>query len=175
MAEAEAQKWDIEDRDEDSMENRYLLFQVVSEEYGIGIEHIIEIVGLQKITNVPEMPDYVKGVINLRGQVIPVVDVRIRFGIEAKEYDDRSCVVVVKLDEIHVGLIVDEVSEVQIIPTEMISPPPTVQKSAGSRFIRGMGRVGEEVKVLLDVTKLLETADLAAVMTKKGSGDQVLA
>ncbi|MBN2802631.1 MAG: purine-binding chemotaxis protein CheW [Deltaproteobacteria bacterium] len=153
----QANDWtlDINEEDEDAMANRYLLFHVASEDYGIGIENVIEIIGLQKVTEVPDMPHYVKGVINLRGQVIPVVDIRLRFGIVPKEYTDRTCVIVVQIKEMNIGIIVDGMAEVQEIQEAQISPPSPIQKNVASKYIYGMGRVGEEVKILLDVGKLL--------------------
>ena len=144
-----------EDDEEDAMANRYLLFHVAKEEYGIGIEHVTEIIGLQKVTEVPDMPHYVKGVINLRGQVIPVLDIRLRFGIDPQEYTDRTCVIVVRIREMSIGIIVDGMAEVQEITEDRISPPSPIQMNVASRYIHGMARVGEEVKILLDIGKLL--------------------
>ncbi len=151
---------EVDDDEEDAMANRYLLFHVAKEDYGIGIEHVIEIIGLQKVTEVPDMPEYVRGVINLRGQVIPVVDIRLRFGIEPREYTDRTCVIVVRLNEMNIGIIVDGMAEVQEIKEDMISPPSPIQKSVASKYVEGMGRVGEDVKILLDVNKLLFAEDM---------------
>ncbi len=141
--------------DEDTMLGRYLTFQVANEQYGIPIRHVTEIIGMQSITEVPELPDYVRGVINLRGQVIPVIDVRMRFGIGTREYDDRTCIVVVDLDGTQVGLIVDRVAEVLDIPDDDVAPPPTVHKGEAHRFVSGMGKVGDDVKILLDVGRML--------------------
>jgi len=163
MAETEDLRWGEDEENEDSMANRYLLFNVASEEYGIGIENVIEIVGLQKITEVPEMPHHVKGVINLRGQVIPVLDVRLRFGIEPMEYGDRTCVIVVQLGEIQAGMIVDQVSEVRNIAEESVSAPPSIQSSMASEYIDGLARIEESVIILLDVMKLLGCQDLKAM------------
>jgi purine-binding chemotaxis protein CheW len=145
----------VDDDDEDAQKDKYLTFRLGEEDYGIEIRHVTEIIGIQKITEVPDMPNFVKGVINLRGQVIPVMDVRLRFHMTARDYDERTCVVVVKMDEISVGLVVDTVNEVAVIPPENISPPPSIARGAGSRYILGMGKVGDTVKVLLDVKRLL--------------------
>ncbi|MEW6771132.1 MAG: chemotaxis protein CheW [Bacillota bacterium] len=144
-----------DDEGEDTQEDKFLTFILGEEEYGIEIRHVTEIIGIQNITEVPDMPLYVKGVINLRGKVIPVMDVRLRFGMAEREYDDRTCIVVINIDGQAVGLIVDRVSEVLDIPKNDIEPPPAVRKGAGSRFIQGMGKVGEEVKILLNAEKLL--------------------
>lgn len=153
----------VMEEDDDSMKNRYLTFRVGDEDYGIEIFYVTEIVGMQKVTEVPDMPDFVKGVINLRGQVIPVIDVRARFKITPKEYDDRTCAIVVNMDSAVIGLIVDSVDEVMNIPEEDISPPPAINESWCCRFINGMGKVGNRVKILLDVSKLLFDGDMSFV------------
>jgi purine-binding chemotaxis protein CheW len=149
--------------DEDTQKDKYLTFQLADEEYGIEIYHVTEVVGLQKITNVPDMPDFVKGVINLRGQVIPVMDVRTRFIMKPREYDDRTCVVVVNIKDTAIGLVVDEVREVLDIPEEQIEPPPKVSRSSGSRFIQGLGKTGDKVTIILDVQRLLYEEELDSV------------
>lgn len=153
----------LSEEDEDTQRDRYLTFHIGDEDYGIEIEHVIEIVGIQKITEVPEMPEFVKGVINLRGQVIPVIDVRARFRMEPREYDDRTCVIVVRIKETSVGLIVDTVSEVRNIPADCVSEPPRVAHGTSTRYILGLGKVGEEVKILLDVDKLLFDNELESL------------
>ena len=153
----------LDDEDEDTQRDRYLTFRLGKEDYGIEIAHVTEIVGIQKITEVPDMPGFVKGVINLRGQVIPVIDVRVRFGMEPREYDDRTCVIVVKVRETSIGLIVDTVSEVREIPADNVSPPPKASTGTSGRYILGLGKVGDEVKILLDVQKLLFEDELAGL------------
>jgi len=101
------------------------------------------------------MPHFIKGVVNLRGQVIPVMDVRLRFEMEARDYDERTCVIVINLSGSLVGLVVDTVNEVRTIPEESVSPPPNVAASESGQYIQGMGKVGDEVKILLDAGKLL--------------------
>ena len=145
----------MEEQEEDTMEGKYLIFRIGYEEYGIAIRDVTEIIGIQNITDLPETPIFVKGVINLRGKVIPVIDVRLRFSMEEREYDDRTCITVVHINDVAVGLIVDSVSEVLDIPAEDVEPPPKVHKGAGSRYIQGLGKVGKEVKILLDTQKLL--------------------
>lgn len=153
----------LEEEDEDTQKNRYLTFRLAREDYGIEIRHVIEIVGIQKITEVPDMPEFVKGVINLRGQVIPVMDVRGRFHMEARPYDDRTCVVVVKVMDTNIGLIVDTVSEVRDIPETEIASPPRVGQGVHNRYILGLGKAGDEVKILLDVEKLLFEDELEKI------------
>ena len=109
------------------------------------------------------MPDFVKGVINVRGQVIPVIDVRLRFGMEERNYDERTCIINTRIHDSTVGLIVDGVSEVMEISDETIEPSPSVNSGAGSRFISGLGKVGEEVKILLDIQTLLFEEELEQI------------
>ena len=141
--------------EDDSMKNRFLTFRVGNEDYGIEIMYVTEIVSMQKVTEVPDMPDYVRGVINLRGQVIPVIDVRTRFKLPPRDYDDRTCAVVVNMNSTVIGLIVDSVDEVMNIAMENVSPPPAVNESWSCRFISGLGRVDNRVKILLDIERLL--------------------
>lgn len=150
-----ADDYDIDDDGEDTQEGKFLSFRIGNEQYGIEIKHVTEIVGIQKITEVPDMPDYVKGVINLRGSVIPVVDIRLRFRMKAIEYDDRTCVIVVNVEESPIGLVVDAVREVISISSEMISPAPSVAKGEISRYIKGIGRFEDDVIILLAMDKLL--------------------
>ncbi|MFX4262287.1 chemotaxis protein CheW [Pelotomaculum propionicicum] len=143
------------EEDEDTQEDKFLTFVLNGEEYGIEIRHVTEIIGIQNITEVPDMPHYIKGVINLRGKVIPVMDVRLRFGVKEREYDDRTCIIVINIEEQSVGMIVDRVSEVLDIPKSDVEPPPKVKKGESSRFIKGMGKVDERVKILLNEYQLL--------------------
>jgi purine-binding chemotaxis protein CheW len=151
----EAELLEDEDENEDTQEDKFLTFVLADEEYGIEIRYVTEIIGMQKITEVPDVPPYIRGVINLRGKVIPVMDVRLRFGLPERPYDDRTCIVVINVAEQAVGLIVDRVSEVLDIPKSEIEPPPQVKKGSGSRFIEGLGKVGDTVKILLNAEKLL--------------------
>lgn len=159
---AESQRKDVnddfdyeDDENEDTQEGKFLSFRIGNEVYGIEIRHVTEIVGIQKITEVPDMPTYVKGVINLRGSVIPVVDVRLRFNMEPRDYDDRTCVIVVSVNESPIGLVVDAVREVISILPDMISPPPSVSKGEVTKYIQGIGRFEEEVIILLAMDELL--------------------
>lgn len=145
----------MEEELEDTQEGKFLTFSMGNEEYGIAIRNVTEIIGIQNITDLPDMPGYVKGVINLRGKVIPVLDVRLRFALKERAYDERTCIIVVSINEMAVGLIVDSVSEVIDIPAENIEPSPKVKKGEASRFIQGLGKVNEEVKILLDIQNLL--------------------
>jgi len=151
----------LDDDDEDTQANKYLFFRIEHESYGIGIRHVIEIVELQRISAVPDMPAYVKGVINLRGKVIPAVDLRLRFGMDERAYDDRTCIVVSEIGGVSLGFIVDTVEEVLEIPESQVEPAPRFKTVSGrERYIEGMGKVGESVKILLDVENLVRDEDL---------------
>lgn len=149
-----------DDEDEDTQKDKYLTFRIAGDEYGVEIRCVIEVIGMQKITHVPDLPDFVRGVINLRGQVIPITDVRMRFGLEIRDYDDRTCIVVVNVNNTFVGLVVDTVSDVLDIPEENIEPPPKVSRKSGSHYIQGIGKKDEDVKIILDVQKLLYDEDM---------------
>jgi len=140
--------------EEDSQKDKYLRFIVDSECYGIEIRYVTEIIGLQKITPVPEMPDFVRGIVNLRGKIIPVMDVRVRFNKPFREYMERTCIIVIDIHDLSIGLIVDSVTEVLSIPASEIVAPPDLNKRS-NRFVMGIGKVGNEVKLLLDCEKLL--------------------
>lgn len=144
-----------DDELEDTQEGKYLTFMINSEEYGFEIRFVTEIIGIQNITEVPDMPDYVRGVINLRGKVVPIMDVHLRFGIEVRDYDERTCIIVINVNDQVIGIVVDRVCEVLDIPKAQIDPAPDLRKERGNRFIQGMGKFGEKVKMLLDVEKLL--------------------
>ena len=147
---------------EDTLKNMYLTFRLGNEDYGIEIRYVTEIVGMQKITEVPDMPPFVKGVVNLRGQVIPVLDMRLRFHMESRPYDERTCIVVVNINTAQVGLVVDTVNEVRDIDDEQISPPPKTAGADSAQYIQGMGKVNEEVIILLEGQRLLYEHELAS-------------
>jgi len=139
---------------EDTQHGRYLTFAIDAETFGIEIQFVTEIIGMQSITKLPEVPGYIKGIINLRGKIIPVVDVRLKFKKQPVEYTDRTCIVVIENQEITVGLIVDNVSEVVFIEDENVVPPPDKKTGAANRYIKGIGKVGSDVKLLLDCDEL---------------------
>jgi purine-binding chemotaxis protein CheW len=154
---------DLYNQEEDTQKDKYLTFSLGKEFYGIDIKYVTEIIGLQPITEVPELPNYIKGIINLRGKIIPVLDVRLRFKKESKVYNDRTCVVVVDIQEVSVGLIVDSVSEVTTIPSEDIVAPPDVKKNNSNKYIKAIGKVGNEVKLLLDCHRLLNEEEIESL------------
>lgn len=136
---------------------QYMTFKCSDEIYGISIKYVNEIIGLSQITKVPETQDYLIGLINLRGKIIPVIDVRIRFGKEPLEYNDRTCVIVIDVKSTVIGLIVDAIDEVAAFAENEITPPPSVSDLAmqAKKYVFGIGRVNGEVKLLLDPDKLI--------------------
>jgi len=153
-----------DDDNEDTQANKYLFFRIGKESYGIGIRYVIEIIELQTISLVPDLPDYVKGVINLRGKVIPIVDLRLRFDMEERAYDNRTCIIITEVDHILVGCLVDTVEEVMEILEKNIEPPPKFKTISGKdQYISGMGKVGDAIKILIDVEKIVRDENLASV------------
>jgi purine-binding chemotaxis protein CheW len=152
MAETVVQE--LLEQEEDTQKGRFLTFTLSSESYGIEIQYVTEIIGIQPVTEIPELPEYIKGIINLRGKIIPVMDVRLRFKKPYREYNDRTCIIVIDIKDISIGLIIDNVAEVLSIPDTEIVAPPEVSKGS-NRYIKGIGKVNGEVKLLLDCDKLL--------------------
>lgn len=150
----------IMEMEEDTQKGRFLTFSLGEESYGIEIKYVIEIIGIQKITQIPDLPEYVKGIINLRGKIIPVMDVRLRFKKEPREYNDRTCVIVVDVRDVSIGLIIDTVSEVLTIPEEDIVEPPQMNKGYNNKYIKNIGKVGDDVKLLLDCEKMLTDEEI---------------
>ena len=152
-------KMDIPDVivEDEIQKEQYMTFKCSDEIYGISIKYVNEIIGLSQITKVPETQDYLIGLINLRGQIIPVIDVRIRFGKEPLEYNDRTCVIVIDVKSTVIGLIVDAIDEVAAFAENEITPPPSVSDLAiqAKKYVFGIGRVNGEVKLLLDPDKLI--------------------
>lgn len=154
--------------EEDTQKGRFLTFTLEGEIYGIEIKHVTEIIGIQAITKVPEVPPYVKGIINLRGKIIPVIDVRLKFGKEAIEYDDRTCIVVIEIGEVSVGLIVDNVDEVMTIEDEDIAAPPATKTGFENKYIKGIGKAGDRIQLLLDCERLLKNDELELLDGMRG-------
>lgn len=144
--------------EENTQEGRYLIFSIDDENYGIEIRYVTEIIGIQTITEVPELPDYIKGIINLRGKIIPVKDVRLRFKKQPKAYNDRTCIIVVDIMGMPVGLIVDSVSEVVTISD--ISELPQMGQENHNHYVKCIGKIGSDVRLLLDCEKLLTDDDI---------------
>lgn len=142
------------------MEGKYLTFVLGVEEYGVDIMAVREINGIMNITSLPNMPDFIKGVINLRGSVIPVIDLRLKFGMKSVEYNKETCVIVVDVGEVTMGVIVDTVSEVLDIVKEDIEPAPSFGDYVDTRYILGMGKVKDGIKILLDIGKVVTDKEL---------------
>lgn len=153
----------VEETEDDTLKDRYLTFCLGKESYGLEIRHVTEIIVLQEITKVPDLPEFIIGVVNLRGNVISVMDMRKRFSLEQKDYDDRTCIIVVNIKGIAVGLLVDTVNEVLNIPQEQVDPPPKTHSGIKSNYITGMGKVEKQVKILLDIEKVLYEEELAII------------
>jgi purine-binding chemotaxis protein CheW len=157
---------EILEQQEDTQHGRYLTFNLGEEVFGLEIRYVTEIIGMQPITKIPEVASYIKGIINLRGKIIPVIDMRLKFGKEAAEYNDRTCIIVIDTQELVVGLIVDKVSEVMTIEDENVVPPPDQKSGIRNRYIQGIGKVDGNVKLLLDCRTLLygdEVQEISAI------------
>ena len=137
---------------DDIEQNKYLTFAIGEDSYGIGLEVVDDIIGVQDVTYVPRQPEYLKGVINLRGQIIPVIDIRIRFNQEARDYDDRTCIVVIKMEDTPVGIVVDRVQEVVTISE--VTVPSTFSNNV-ENFMTGIGKYNDEIILLVDCESLL--------------------
>ena len=145
-------------------EGKYLTFVLADEEYGISILKVREIIGMLPITSVPQTPSFVKGVINLRGKVIPILDLRSKFGMPAMDYTEKTSIIVVDVragqGAIQIGVVVDHVSEVVNIRGDDIENTPTFGASLDTSFILGMAKIGKSVKILLDIDRVLRGEEL---------------
>lgn len=150
--------------EEDSQKGKFMTFQAGKEFFGISISYVNEIISMQPITAIPEVADYIKGLINLRGKIIPVIDVRVRFKMEPKEYTDRTCIIVLNVKSTVIGLIVEKIAEVYTITDDDIVPPPTFGRrdSEQNKYVYGLARTGDSVKLLIDPEKLINDEDLNA-------------
>jgi len=153
-----------------SRAGKYLTFFLAGEEYGLEILKVSEIIGLQPITRVPRMPEFVRGVINLRGKVIPITDLRMKFGMGAEDSED-SCIIVVQMRGIQTGIVVDRVSEVVAISEADIEDAPSFGAGIRTEFLLGIGKAGGRVKLLLDIDKVLATAEIAALQAAQAHAE----
>ncbi|HWR39448.1 MAG TPA: chemotaxis protein CheW [Patescibacteria group bacterium] len=154
------------DQMDDTQKGKYLTFSLGEEIYGIEIKFVTEIVvvGMQSVTTVPDLPEYVQGIINLRGKIIPVIDVRLRFKKPPCDYNDRTCIVIVDIRGIAVGLIVDTVQEVLSIADQDMVPPPQLNSNTyHQRFIKAIGKVNNAVKLILDCDRLLSDDEIVSL------------
>jgi purine-binding chemotaxis protein CheW len=142
---------------------KFLTFFLAGEEYGIEILKVQEIIGMMLITPVPRTPHFIRGVINLRGKVITVVDLRLKFGMESKEQTEETCIIVVQTQGLQIGCVVDKVSEVLDINAEEIEDPPSFGVDVNTEYILGIGKSQGKVKLLLDIDKVLSNREVEAV------------
>jgi len=161
----------MEKKNDVAGEEQLVVFTLANETYGIDISAVNEIIRTQDITEVPRTPDFVEGVINLRGRIVPVIDLRKRFGLEAVEETQASRIIVVELDGTTVGMIVDSVSEVLRLPKENIEPTPPMVSGVDSAYLRGVGKWNDRLIILLDITKVLykEEKELVAQTVKEAA------
>lgn len=157
---------ELEELSADTMHGKYLVFYLDEQEFAIAIKYVVDIINIQPITRMPNVPDFVRGITNLRGKVIPIIDVRIRFGKGLKEYNDRTCIIVVELGDMQVGLVIDQVSEVITLEDGQISPPPAFNQTPEARFVMGIARTDNGVKLLLDAKMVIndDVMDFSADM-----------
>ena len=146
---------------------KYLTFKLADEEYGLEILKVQEIIQMQEVTRIPKTPEFVRGVINLRGKVIPVIELKKKFGMKCTEDTDKTCITVVQIGDqeqtLTMGIIIDEVSEVLDIEAENIQETPSFGKNINTEFILGMGKIGDNVKMLLDIDKVLTAEDVTSL------------
>lgn len=150
--------------DETILHGRYLIFGLGEESYGLDIDCITEIVNMQDITRLPQMPSFIKGIINLRGKIVPVMDLRLRFGMKSASYTDWTCIVIVEIQDSSIGLIVDHVLEVMTIDSDQCVPLPSSLSGTRNNYLQAIGKVGSDIKLLLDCSRLLATDEFAFIM-----------
>jgi len=169
MARAEAEQRDTSVGVGAKLAGKYLTFRLGEEEYGLEILKVQEIIQMQAVTRVPRTPAYVGGVINLRGKVIPVIDLRKKLGLPAVENTDKTCIIVVQIGsdagKIVTGIIIDEVKEVLDVAAENIEETPDFGSSINTEFILGIGKIGQNVKILLDIDKVMSAGEMSALMS----------
>lgn len=156
---------------------KLLTFSLGSEGYGISILKVKEIIGMMEITPVPRTPEFIKGVINLRGKIIPVMDLRIKFGMDEQEYNERTCIIVVEVSmkglQKLIGVVVDTVSEVVTISSDQIEPPPEYGTSAGHNSILGIGKIKDRVVIIIDIDEIFLCEEVVKIMENMKEGAHV--
>jgi purine-binding chemotaxis protein CheW len=153
----------FEDAEENTLKDKYLTFLTDGQILGIPIADVVQIVGMQEITPVPEFPGYAKGIINMRGTIIPVIDVRLRLHKAEAGYGEKTCTIVTNIDGIYIGFIVDSVSEVLSIDKKDISKPPAIGRDYVNSYITGIGKVNGNVVLLLDTQKILSEKEVELI------------
>jgi len=170
--EQQSREEDTQDRNMSELAGKYLTFFIGEETYGLEILKVQEIIGMQELAKVPRTPEYVKGVFNLRGKVIPVVDLRLKFGMEEQKRTRHTCIIIVNVQnegkEVNMGTIVDQVSEVAEISGDEIEPAPSFGNQVATNFIMGMTKTKDSVKILLDIDKVLAEGDIEALQGAAG-------
>ena len=153
-------------QEDDAQRGKFMTFQTGKEFFGISISYVNEIIAMQPIAAIPEVDDYIKGLINLRGKIIPVIDVRTRFKMEPSEYTDMTCIIVIDVKSTMIGLIVERIAEVDTIAEDSIVPPPTLgrKEHEHNKYVYGLARTGDSVKLLIDPEKLIRQDDMEAVL-----------
>jgi len=167
------QEQKIEILDERVFGGRYLSFAMCGGEFGIEILKVREIMGFINVTPVPQTPGYIKGVINLRGKVIPVIDLRLKFGLQQANYTKETCIIVVDMKNMLTGIIVDSVSEVMAVGKEDFESMPYFRNGVDTKYFLGMAKIKDKVKILLDIDRVFHSADIAMVeelFKQKASG-----
>ncbi|PIQ27155.1 chemotaxis protein CheW [bacterium (Candidatus Blackallbacteria) CG17_big_fil_post_rev_8_21_14_2_50_48_46] len=154
-------EFDLYEDDDINIDDTYLTFSIDLEEYAICVSYVTEIVRMQKIIEMPDVPAYIKGVINLRGKIVPVMDIRKRFNLPSLEYSDRTVIIVLEIEGVLTGIAVDRVNDVTELPAQAIEPPPHfARESETHSLIKGMGKSGEHVYILLDIEPMLQNGKI---------------
>ena len=161
-------------RERDEQKDKYMTFKSGNEHYALKIQYVSEIIPFQVITAIPETEDYIKGLINLRGKILPVIDVRLRFKQAPIEYNDRTCIIVIIVRGTMVGLVVEQIAEVVEIGDGNILPPPTIMRGdkLQNKYVYGIARIGSTVQLLIDPDKLLNEEDLTAAKQTGDMGEE---
>jgi purine-binding chemotaxis protein CheW len=152
---------------QDTQKNKFLTFYVAGEVYALEICRVLEIISIMPVTPLPEFPDYIKGVINLRGGIIPVMDMRLRLRKEPEAYDTKTCIVIIEVNELSIGLIVDSVSEVTFIESGSVVVTPELGNRADGRYVESVGLVGNDIWLILDCDKLIKSDDIDIISNIK--------
>jgi purine-binding chemotaxis protein CheW len=154
----------IEEYTENTLDNTFLTFWTDKQLFGIPITDVVQIIGIQGITPIPDFPRYAKGIINLRGSIIPVIDIRIRFAKPEIPYNERTCIIVTRIEDAYMGFIVDAVAEVTNIKEDKITAAPKVAKDTTNKYLTGIGQIKDNVLLLLDIEKILTESEFKEVM-----------
>lgn len=153
----------IENIEEDTQEKKYLTFFIENQLYGITISDVVQIAGMQEITEVPEFPIYAKGVINLRGSIIPVIDIRLRLKKEEMAYSERQCIIITNINDLYMGFIVDSVNEVIDINDDDMSDPPKMGSDYVNTYITGIAKLKDNIVLLIDLKKILNEKEVQLI------------